>query len=117
VFAPTGGTIPYPLKYAAIWSPLRFSIALTECKGGRLFWSQINSDPSLKKVKVTTHRGLGGITAVSKWNNVKCHNSSISPALIHELEELEISYFKNEGEEHTRLRSGMIPPLMSRLSC
>jgi hypothetical protein len=56
-----------------------------------------------------THRWLGGIITSGKWNNFQQHNDSISPALVHELEEfkLEISYYiQKRRKTSTRLRSG-----------
>lgn len=68
-----------------------------EWRGGRLFWSdiQVNSYPLLEQAEIITHRWLGGIiVAIGEGNNFKWYNDSIPSALVHELEESEVSYIQ-----------------------
>lgn len=65
-----------------------------ESRGERLFWSHVNSDPSLEEAETRTHRWLSGIITIGERNDFKWHNSSLSPMLVHELEELDITYIQ-----------------------
>ena len=62
-----------------------------------------------------THRWLGGIITISEWNYFQWDNSSISPPLVHELQELLISYIQKGEEEYTFLRSGSMSVLIISL--